>query len=141
MLDNGWKRYVIEDSICFIEAGTIAFDVDNDGDHDIIAGGESKSNNVWWWENPFPDFDKPSWNRYLIRNTGGNKVHDQIAGDFDGDNKPDLVFWAQGDQTSRILPGSRLSPKKLSEWKLIPVYKYYTDGQMEQHGTYPVSRV
>ncbi len=28
--DNGWKRHVVEDAICFIEAGTIAFDVDND---------------------------------------------------------------------------------------------------------------
>ncbi len=138
-LNNGWKRYVVEDSICFIEAGTIAFDVDNDGDMDIIAGGESKSNQVWWWENPYPDFSKPHWNRYLIRNSGGNKVHDQMTGDFDGDGKPDLVFWAQGDQTLYFtrIPSN---PKKLSEWKLIPVYRYYRDGQMEQHGTYPPFR-
>mgnify|MGYP002391401437 FL=1 len=97
--EKGWKRNIVEDAICFIEAGTVTLDVDNDGDMDIIAGGESKTNNVWWWENPYPDFSKPAWPRYLIRNTGGNKVHDQIAGDFDGDNKPDLVFWAQGDQT------------------------------------------
>jgi hypothetical protein len=61
--NNGWKKYVVEDSFCFIEAGTIAFDVDGDGDQDIIAGGESKTNQVWWWENPYPDFSKPSWNR------------------------------------------------------------------------------
>lgn len=66
---NGWKRHVVEDAICFIEAGTVAFDVDNDGDNDIIAGGESKTNNVWWWENPYPGFSKPAWPRYLIRNT------------------------------------------------------------------------
>jgi len=133
---DGWKKYVVEDSICFIEAGTTAFDVDNDGDMDIIAGGESKTNQVWWWENPYPDLDKPSWNRYLIRNTGGNKIHDQMVGDFDGDCRPDIVFWAQGDQTLYFtrIPSN---PKILSEWKLIPVYKYYTDGQMEQHGTYP----
>jgi hypothetical protein len=136
-MTNGWKKYVVEDSICFIEAGTIAFDVDRDGDMDIIAGGESKTNQVWWWENPYPDFDKKgSWNRYLIRNSGGNKIHDQITGDFDGDDKPDLVFWVQGDQT---LYFTRIpdTPKILSAWKLIPVYRYYSDGQMEQHGTYP----
>ena len=135
-LESGWKKYVVEDSICFIEAGTTAFDVDNDGDMDIIAGGESKTNNVWWWKNPYPDLDKPSWDRYLIRNTGGNKVHDQMTGDFDGDFKADLVFWAQGDQTLYFtrIPAN---PEILSEWKLIPVYKYYTDSQMEQHGTYP----
>jgi hypothetical protein len=134
--ENGWKKYVVEDAICFIEAGTIAFDVDNDGDQDIIAGGEGKTNQVWWWENPYPDFEKPAWIRHTIRNTGGNKVHDQIVGDFDGDNKSDLVFWAQGDQTLYFtrIPAN---PKALAEWKLIPVYKYYADGQMEQHGTYP----
>ena len=135
-LANGWKKYVVEDSICFIEAGTTAFDVDNDGDMDIIAGGEIKTNQVWWWENPYPDFSKPSWNRHLIRNTGGNKIHDQIVGDFDGDGKPDLVFWAQGDQALYFtrIPAN---PKILSEWKLIQVFKYYRDGQMEQYGTYP----
>lgn len=133
---TGWSKNVVEDAICFIEAGTIAFDVDNDGDNDIIAGGESKTNQVWWWENPYPDFSKPAWPRYLIKNTGGNKVHDQIIGDFDGDQKPDLVFWAQGDQT---LYFARIpeDPFTLTEWKLIPVYKYYADSQMEQHGTYP----
>ena len=134
--EKGWKRHIVEDAICFIEAGTVAFDVDNDGDRDIIAGGESKTNNVWWWENPYPDFSKPAWPRYLIRNSGGNKVHDQIAGDFDGDNKPDLVFWAQGDQT---LYFTRIpeDPYEQVNWKLIPVYKYYNDSQMEQHGSYP----
>jgi hypothetical protein len=136
-IGGGWKKYIVEDGILHIEAGTIAFDIDNDGDMDIVAGGDYQSNQVWWWVNPYPLFEagKP-WNRYLIRNTGATKIHDQIAGDFDGDKKPDLVFWAQGDQTlyfSRI----PLHPKVLTEWKLIPVYKYYTDGQMEQHGTYP----
>jgi hypothetical protein len=134
--EKGWKRHIVEDAICFIEAGTVAFDVDNDGDMDIIAGGESKTNNVWWWENPYPDFSKPAWPRYLIRNSGGNKVHDQIVGDFDGDNNPDLVFWAQGDQT---LYFTRIpeDPYEKGNWKLIPVYQYYSDSQMEQHGSYP----
>ncbi len=136
---TGWKRYIVEPSVCYIEAGTHAFDVDNDGDQDIIAGGEGKTNQVWWWENPLPDFSKPAWTRHLIRNTGGNKIHDQLVGDFDGDFKPDLVFWAQGDQT---LYFTRIpqDPAVQENWKLIPVYKYYFDGQMEQHGTYPAFR-
>jgi hypothetical protein len=134
--ENGWKKHIVEDAICFIEAGTVAFDVDNDGDMDIIAGGESKTNNVWWWENPYPDFSKPAWPRYLIRNSGGNKVHDQITGDFDGNGKADLVFWAQGDQT---LYFARIpeDPYEQANWKLLPIYKYFGDSQMEQHGTYP----
>lgn len=132
---NGWKRHIVEDSICFIEAGTIAFDVDNDGDQDIIAGGESKTNQVWWWENPYPDFSQP-WIRHVIRNTGGNKVHDQIVGDFDGDLQPDLIFWAQGDQTLYFTRIPK-DPVPTENWKLIPVYTYFSDSQMEQHGTYP----
>jgi len=135
-VSDGWKKYTVEDSICFIEAGTITFDVDNDGDMDILAGGEGKTNQIWWWENPYPDFDKPAWPRHLIRNTGGNKIHDQMIGDFDGDFKPDLVFWAQGDQTLYFtrIPAD---PYVQENWKLIPVYKYYNDGQMVQHGKYP----
>ena len=62
-------------------------------------------------------------------------MHDQITGDFDGDNKPDLVFWAQGDQT---LYFTRIpeDPYEKGNWKLIPVYTYYSDSQMEQHGSY-----
>ena len=133
--ESGWDRYVVDEGICLIDAGTTAFDVDNDGDMDIIAGAESRTNEVWWWENPYPDFSKP-WKKHIIRNKGGNKAHDQITGDFDGDLKPDLVFWAQGDQT---LYFTRIpdNPKEPAEWKLIPVYKYYGDSQMEQHGTYP----
>jgi hypothetical protein len=135
--EKGWDRYIVEDSVCYIEAGTTAFDIDGDGDQDIIAGGESKTNQVWWWENPYPDFStKSGWNRYLIRNSGGNKIHDQITGDFDGDGNSDLVFWAQGDQTLYFLRIPE-NPKILSEWKLIPVYRYYSDSQMQQHGTYP----
>jgi sugar phosphate isomerase/epimerase len=134
---NGWKKQVVEDEILFIEAGTTTADIDGDGDLDIIAGGEGKSNQVWWWENPFPEFNNPAgWNRYLIRNSGKNKIHDQMVGDFDGDGKTDLVFWAQGDNTLYFtrIPAN---PKELSAWKLIPVYTYYNDGQMEQHGEYP----
>jgi hypothetical protein len=136
-IGSGWKKYIVEDSILTIEAGTIALDIDNDGDLDIVAGGDYQSDQVWWWENPNPDFDNEhGWKRYLIRNSGGAKIHDQMAGDFDGDSKPDLVFWAQGDQTLYFtrIPSN---PSVLSEWKLIPVFKYFIDGQMEQHGKYP----
>jgi hypothetical protein len=135
--EKDWTRYIVDAGILHIEAGTTACDIDGDGDKDIIAGGDWRSNEVWWWENPSPDFNasKP-WNRYVIRNTGNNKQHDQITGDFDGDGKTDIVFWAQGDNTlffTRIPE----KPKLQGSWHCIPVYTYFTDGQMEQRGTYP----
>lgn len=130
--DAGWTKFPVNAGMLKIEAGTTTCDVDGDGDMDIIAGGDWQTNEVWWWENPYPNFDKnKEWNRYLIRNTGGTKIHDQMVGDFDGDGKTDVVFWAQGHQTlffSRIPK----NPKDVNEWKLISVYKYFADSQMEQ---------
>ncbi|MBW6500212.1 MAG: VCBS repeat-containing protein [Bacteroidales bacterium] len=48
--ENGWKRHIVEDAICFIEAGTIAFDVDNDGDLDILGkpyDGDAPGLDIW----------------------------------------------------------------------------------------------
>ncbi len=134
---DGWKKYTVEAGPLHIEAGTTTCDIDGDGDADIIAGGDWMLNEVWWWENPTPDlYSGKPWKRYLIRNTGGTKVHDQLTGDFDGDGRTDLVFWAQGDNTLYFarIPGD---PRIQTNWKLIPVYQYAVDGQMEQHGKYP----
>jgi len=134
---KGWKRCVVEQDSLYIEAGTVACDVDGDGDLDIIAAGDYRSNQAWWWENPHPNQETVStWPRHLIKNTGGTKMHDQMVGDFDGDGKTDLVFWCQGDCT---LYFTRIpqNPEVFAEWKLIPVYRYFTDGEMEQQGTYP----
>ena len=138
--DKGWTKYPVEAGKLHIEAGTTACDVDGDGDMDIIAGGDWQNNEVWWWENPYPEFDKNTpWKRYLIRQSGGNKTHDQMDGDFDGDGKTDVVFWAQGDRTLYFTRIPK-NPKDLKGWKLIPVYTYFADGQMEQHGIAPEFR-
>jgi hypothetical protein len=39
---KGWKRYIVEPAICYIEAGTTSCDVDNDGEENrsqIMYGG------------------------------------------------------------------------------------------------------
>jgi hypothetical protein len=137
--DNGWKRYIVDDRKVTIEAGTISCDVDNDGDMDIIAGSDFQGNEIWWWENPYPQFDpvKP-WNRYNIVNTGGKKHHDQLTGDFDGDGKTDLVFWTQSGGSPGLFFGRiPQNPKIQDDWTFYPVFKYFTDGQMEQRGVPP----
>ncbi|MBD3287818.1 VCBS repeat-containing protein [candidate division KSB1 bacterium] len=93
---TGWKKYVIDAEILPIEAGGTFTDVDGDGDQDIIMGGDTSTNELWWWENPYPEFDPAvTWIRRQIKNSGDRQSHDQLCGDFDGDGRDELVFWNQ----------------------------------------------
>lgn len=93
----GWTKYLVDNTFLPIEAGGAFHDIDADGDLDILFGGDWQSNKVWWWENPYPKYDPTTpWTRREIKNSGFNKHHDQIFGDFDGDGKMELVFWNQG---------------------------------------------
>ncbi|MDF9796774.1 hypothetical protein OKW21_002037 [Catalinimonas alkaloidigena] len=127
-----WERQIIEDEALRIEAGSAHLDIDGDGDQDIVFGGESRSNEVWWWENPYPDFSQ-SWKRYTIKKSGKNKHHDQLFGDFDGDGAQELVFWNQQAQTL-FLAEIPSNPKTAEEWPIQKIYTYSTDSEMEQLG-------
>jgi len=126
-----WSRYILDDGPLRIEAGAAVHDIDGDGDEDIVFGGESQSNEVWWWENPYPNFNpmKP-WNRYTIKKSGANKHHDQIFGDFDGDGEAELVFWNQVGGTLFIADIPE-NPKSVEEWDRKAVYRYSMDSEMD----------
>jgi len=129
-----WDRYILDASPLRIEAGSTYYDIDGDGDDDIVFGGESQSNEVWWWENPYPDYNPETpWNRYTIKTSGENKHHDQLFGDFDGDGKDELVFWNQKAK-KLFLTEIPEDPKKVKEWDLQVVYEYNDDSQMRQLG-------
>lgn len=133
-VDSGWERHIVEPEAMLIEAGSAYEDIDGDGDLDVVFGGEARSNQVWWWENPYPDYDpEKRWRRHIIKKSGGTKHHDQLFGDFDGDGENELVFWNQGSQTLFIAE-KPVDPINTEEWDLQVVYKYYTDSQPEQLG-------
>ncbi len=121
---NGWRKYVIEREMCSIEAGGSHYDIDGDGDEDIVFAGDSRSNEIWWWENPYPNFDPNGpWPRRSIKKSGANKHHDQIFGDLDGDGRKELISWNQGAQQ---LLAFRI-PKDVrsaGEWPATVLYQY-----------------
>ncbi|MCU0449828.1 MAG: VCBS repeat-containing protein [Bernardetiaceae bacterium] len=95
-----WERHVIEAEFLTVEAGGATADIDQDGDLDIVFGGDWQSNAVWWWENPHPNQDPNTpWKRFLIKNEGANQHHDQVFGEFKDKGKLQLAFWNQGAKT------------------------------------------
>ncbi len=93
----GWTRFVIEREALQLEAGGAFYDIDGDGDLDVVAGNNNQGNQIWWWENPSPDYQAGTgWTRHFIKNSGANKHHDMMFGNFDDDPRTEFVFWNQG---------------------------------------------
>ena len=87
---SGWDKFVIDNTKKKPEAGGDFCDIDGDGDLDIILGQDASGNNIWWWENPYPDFSEP-WTCRNIKKSGASKHHDQTVADFDGDGQAEFV--------------------------------------------------
>lgn len=134
---DGWERYVIDEEMVLIEAGGAYHDIDGDGDTDIVFGGETRSNEVWWWENPYPNLDpETSWTRRALKRSMGGKHHDQLFIDFDNDGQMELTFWNQGSQ-GLFYAEIPADPHTDDEWPLFPIYTYGKDGEMQARSSYP----
>lgn len=133
---KGWDKRVIEDSPLRPEAGGVACDVDSDGDQDLILGQDSSGNEIWWWENPKPNFDRP-WKRRTIKSSGGRQHHDQTAADFDGDGRLDLISWNQR-ANSLLLLKTPADPRSSRPWASTAIYTW---SQGKAHEGFPSTPV
>jgi len=119
--NTGWELYVIEKDYLPIEAGGAVCDIDSDGDLDVVFGGDWQSNEVWWWENPWPAYDRNiSWHRHFIKRGGANQHHDQCFGDFLGVGKPQLAFWNQRAK-ALCLAEIPSNPRVCDQWTLTEI--------------------
>ena len=97
---DGWDRYVIDSTYQTIEAGGAVYDIDQDGDPDLVMGADYQGDEVWWWENPYPDYNPGTpWKRHIIKNSGAHQHHDQAWGDFLQNGSRQLAFWNQQAKT------------------------------------------
>jgi VCBS repeat protein len=120
--DKGWDRHVIEKDLLTVEAGGAVQDIDGDGDPDIVFGGDYKSDEVWWWENPHPKFDPGvSWKRRLIKKGGKPQHHDQVFGDFKGTGKLQLAFWNQ-QAKAIFLADIPADPRNPDPWPFVSIF-------------------
>src|SRR5438067_1705424 len=119
---SGWDRYIIDKDYLTVEAGGAFYDIDGDGDPDLVFGGDWQSKQVWWWENPYPNFGPNTpWKRHLIKNGGATQHHDQIFGDFKGTGKPQLVFWNQGAK-KLLFAEIPANPRDIDSWPSVEIF-------------------
>ena len=127
-----WEKYLLDNRKSHIEAGGAFHDIDRDGDQDILHGGSWATNEVWWWENPFPNYNAQTpWNRYTIKDAGAKQHHDQLFGDFDHDGEVELVFWNQQAGTL-VIADIPTDPKIKSSWKFDNIWSW--DSKLKYEG-------
>ncbi|MEX1240364.1 MAG: VCBS repeat-containing protein, partial [Cyclobacteriaceae bacterium] len=97
--NGNYKKYVLLDKINFRGDRLALYDIDQDGDLDLLTGmGNNDSNgkeinlDVVWVENPFPKgyTRSGSWRVHKIGNQK-DYIKDIDIADFDRDGKPDVV--------------------------------------------------
>ncbi len=92
-----WAQHLI-DEVDRMECGGSLVDLTGDGYLDVINGGDSRADEIWWWQNPGHTASR--WTRRVIARTGNTQFHDTRIGKVTGDGRLSLVFTNQRGGTN-----------------------------------------
>lgn len=124
----GWREFVVEKELFSVEAGGTFYDIDNDGDKDLVFGGDYQSNKIYWWENPSPYYNpNVPWHRFEIKTEGETQHHDMVFGDFKQIGKAQLAFWNQGAKSLFI--ANIPNEVRKDKWVFEPIFS--TEGNIK----------
>lgn len=93
---GAWERHLVAPVTCQ-ECGGLAHDLTGNGRPDIVNGGDFRSDELAWWENPGERGGE--WTRRVIAKTGYGQFHDEALGDVTGDGRLSLLF------SNQLAPG------------------------------------
>jgi hypothetical protein len=92
-----WKMHVIGEPN-HMECGGSAVDLTDNGVMDVINGGDSADDGIYWFENPgLPGVE---WKKRIIARTGKGQFHDTIVCEAKNDGGRYLVFTNQHGGTA-----------------------------------------
>lgn len=142
-IDGPWPQHLI-DEVEMLECGGSIHDLNGDGRLDVVCGGDWRSDEIWWWENPGRPGVK--WVKRLVAKTGHTQFHDTIIGDVTGDGQLSLVFTNQhgeggtniyrvplpSDPTLSPWPGLELVAA--GKWEYKPKNRWLSDGHQPEEG-------
>ncbi len=127
--NGSWIRRVADNNSLKIEAGGTYTDIDGDGDPDIVFAGDGSSNKIWWWENPYPDYDPDTpWQKthdYARRiEVAANKMNERYLASIDSsaDVIRQLMVVSESDTSARVdvdlVPSEErtISSVELAQW-------------------------
>ncbi|MCX7818883.1 MAG: VCBS repeat-containing protein [Kiritimatiellae bacterium] len=119
---SGWDRFVIDDTARPVEAGGAAADLDGDADLDLVLGGDWRSDEVVWYENPGAGAPpQQRWARRILKRGGAKGHHDQVAADLLGAGRPQVIFWNQGSRRL-FLAEPPPDPRTAGPWPLRELF-------------------